>query len=449
MAIMSRKNKKTEEKINTVGKVSGDNIRNRYLRWYKLDNSAHLFPVIAGEKMSNTFRLCVTLNEEINPSLLQEALDTLLPMYDPFNVRLRRGFFWYYFEENGRKAPTVHEENTYPCAFIHSKFNRDYLFRVTYYHNRINLEIFHVLADGMGGINFLKELVYHYLRLSHPALTDSVGEGLSVGTSMNLEDSFLKNYKKKCKPTYETMKAYLIKGEHLRDNQLGVIRASFGVNAVKEVAHKYNLTINEYLVGAYMYSIYIACLHGAISSKALRIAVPVNLRSFYESVTVKNFFVVVSAAFNADKEDFSFDEVLKITSESLKEQLSKEHLEEIFSYNVSNQMNTFLRLQPIWIKNVAMRAVYTRSALANTTTMTNIGNIRVEDAYKPYIDNFFCILAMSKGQFIKSTICSYGDTMNVTFGSALRDTSIQQCFVKTLSSDGLDVSLETNGVYYG
>lgn len=38
------------------------------------------------------------------------------------------------------------------------------MFRVTYYKYRINLEVFHVLTDGMGGINFLKELTYQYLQ---------------------------------------------------------------------------------------------------------------------------------------------------------------------------------------------------------------------------------------------------------------------------------------------
>ena len=31
------------------------------IRWDKLDNTAHLFPVIAGERMSNTYRISVTL----------------------------------------------------------------------------------------------------------------------------------------------------------------------------------------------------------------------------------------------------------------------------------------------------------------------------------------------------------------------------------------------------
>ena len=51
----------------------------RDIRWDKLDNTAHLFPVIAGEQMSNVYRISVTLTERIVPELLPRALDMVLP----------------------------------------------------------------------------------------------------------------------------------------------------------------------------------------------------------------------------------------------------------------------------------------------------------------------------------------------------------------------------------
>ena len=130
----------------------------RQIRWDKLDNTAHLFPSIAGENMTNVYRISVDLNEEIQRDYLQQALDMVLPKFDGFNVRLRIGVFWYYFEENGKRAPKVSEEIMFPCRYIRQNRNHNYLFRVTYYGCRINLEVFHVLTDGMGGINFLREL---------------------------------------------------------------------------------------------------------------------------------------------------------------------------------------------------------------------------------------------------------------------------------------------------
>ena len=143
--------------------------------------------------MSNTYRISVTLSELIQPELLQQALNMVLPKFDGFNLRLRRGVFWYYFEENGKPAPTVKEEAKFPCRFIRQNKNRSYLFRVTYYKYRINMEVFHVLTDGMGGVNFLKELTYQYLRLAHPALIEQVGDSLASGTSFLSFRSFIHN----------------------------------------------------------------------------------------------------------------------------------------------------------------------------------------------------------------------------------------------------------------
>lgn len=51
----------------------------REIKWDKLDNTAHLFPVIAGESMSNVYRISVTLAELVDPGLLQKALDIVCP----------------------------------------------------------------------------------------------------------------------------------------------------------------------------------------------------------------------------------------------------------------------------------------------------------------------------------------------------------------------------------
>ena len=421
---------------------------NREIRWDRLDNTAHLFPVIAGESMSNVYRISVTLKELIQPEALQQALDIVLPKFDLFNVRLRSGVFWYYFEENNAPAPKVTEESAFPCRFIVRNKNRNYLFRVTYFKYRINLEVFHVLTDGMGGINFLKELTYQYLRLVHPELRKDENDSLNHHTSLNREDSFLKNYKKSAARSYQTKKAYLIKGTHLPPGEFGVMHGYIPIGALKEICKSYGVSINEYLVGTFAWSVYQECLHGMPSKRPVRVAVPVNLRPFFDSITTKNFFTMVSAEFHPTKETYTFEEVLQIVQESLRAQIQKDNLEKLFSYNVSNEKVVWARMVPLPIKNIAIKAIYTQSALANTATVTNIGKIETEPEYTPYIEMFYAFLAMSKGQHLKGTICAYGDTLSFNFSSDLADTSVQRGFFRQLSADGLQVEIETNGVNY-
>lgn len=421
--------------------------RRKEIKWDKLDNTANVFPVIAGESMTNVYRISVTLQEEVKQELLQEALERVLPWFDVFRVRIRYGVFWYYFETNQKPAPEVKKEYRYPCQFISPNRNRNYLFRVNYYKNRINLEVFHALTDGMGGITFLRELTYQYLRLSHPELREKLGDGLCSDTSLNREDSYLKNYKKSHKKGYKTARAFQVKGEKLRPLELGVMHGYMPVSELKKACQKYDVSINEYLTASFLWSIYQECLQGAPSKRPLSSCVPVNLRPYFNSITMKNFFVIVSAVFHPKNESYTFAEVVQIVSESLRSQINRENLENLFAYNVSNEKNFVLRAVPLFIKNIAIRSIYRTSALANTTTVTNIGNIQVKEEYQDYIRDFSAMLSMSEGQNIKGTICSYRDTMVFTVSSNLADVSVQRGFFRRLSQDGISVQIETNGVY--
>ena len=418
------------------------------IRWERLDNTAHLFPAIAGETMSNVYRFSVTLTDFIEPELLQQALDIVLPKFDGFNLRIRTGVFWYYFEENGKPAPRVKEEQYFPCRYIRPNKNNSYLFRVTYYKYRINLEVFHVLTDGMGAINFLRELTYQYLRIRYPELGNQVSDSLTSHTSLNREDSFLKNYKKSAKNSYKQKKAYSLKGEKLRAGELGVLHGYMSISELKKVCTSYEASINEYLVSTYIWSVYTECLKKMPSDKPIRVAVPVNLRPYFNSITTKNFFTMISAEFWPEKDNHTFEEVLESVKESLKSQLNREHLEKLFSYNVSNEKFWFARAVPLVFKNIAMRRVYTKAALANTTTITNVGKIVIAEPYCQYVEQVHVFLTISKGHHNKGTICSYGDTLVFTFSYDLKDTSIQRGFFTKLSGDGLHIELESNGVNY-
>ena len=423
--------------------------RVKNLKWDKLDNTANLFPVIAHEGMSNVYRISVVLKEEIVGDLLKQAVEKVLPYFDIFKCTIKKGFFWFYFEENNAKLPAIKEEDTYPCMFINQHSNNNYLFKVSYYKKRINLEVFHALTDGNGALNFLREITYAYIRLAHPELMEQVSDTLAPETSLDKEDSYVQNYKSKQKKTYKTSKAVVVKGEKLPMNQFAVIHGIMPVADIKQAAKKYGMTINSYIVSAYTYAIYKSYLHGAPSAKPITIAVPVNLRPYFNSDTNKNFFVVVSSQFLPEKEEeYTFEEIATIVKKSLEEQINKENLEKLFSYNVSNEKNLMLRSVPLFIKKLAMKYVYMASAKANTSTVTNLGMIKTSEPYSAYIDRFQAILSMSHGQNIKITVFSYNEDMVLTFSANIRDNDIQKTFFRKLSEDGIKVSIETNGVYY-
>ncbi|MBO6166622.1 MAG: hypothetical protein J6O17_09705 [Eubacterium sp.] len=419
------------------------------LKWNKLDNTGNLFPVIAKPGMSNVYRVSVLLKEDIREELLQKALEQVLPYFDMFQSCMKKGIFWYYLESSPVPFPKVKKENTYPCLYIDPDNNKnDHLFRLSYYKNRINLEVFHAVTDGNGALSFLKEITYQYIRNAHPELKGVVKDSLAAETSLNNEDSYVQNYKKKEKKTYKTKRAVVVKGDKFIVNQLGIIHGIINLQDIKRVSKSYGVTINQYLVGVYAWAIYKSYLKQHVSKYPISIACPVNLRPYFDSDTNKNFFVMVSAVYNAMVNNASFEEVLKEISISLKEQITKENLERLFSYNVSNEMNMILRAIPLFIKKIAIAQVYNASAKANTTTLTNLGIQKVAEPYGDYIERFQAMLAMSKGQSMKCTVLSYKDTLVATFSANIIETGIQRAFFRKLTEDGIQVTIETNGAYY-
>lgn len=415
--------------------------------WDKLDNTANLFPVIATENLTNVYRISVTLTEEIERDFLQKALEIVLPQFIGFRMRLRMGMFWYYFEENSRPTPLVREEYSCPGAYINKSKNNHYMFRVTYYKCRINLEVFHALTDGAGGIIFFKELIYQYLRLKYPSLLEVEKDKISAGIFLDKEDSYLKNFKKGHAKVYKTEKALTITGEKIVKGNMGIIHGYMPVDQLKEVAKKHKMTINQYLVGVYIYAIYKEYLKESPSKYPISCCVPVNLRPYYDSHTMKNFFAMVSANFQPENNHYSLEEVLKIVAENLKEQITMDNLNNIMSYNVSNEKNWIVRAVPLILKNIVIKRIYNMSAKATTTTLTNVGNIELREPYQKYVEHFYSIISMSKGQNIKGGICSYNGILTFTFSSILADVSIQKRFFQIIAKDGVTVAIESNGVY--
>ena len=130
------------------------------------------------------------------------------------------------------------------------------MFRVTYYKCRINLEVFHALTDGAGGITFLKELVYQYLRLRYPEELKGEKDKISSGVFLDKEDSYVKNFKKGHSKVYKSEKAFTLNGERLPKGEMGVVHGYLPVDELKRASKKYGVTINQYLVGTFVYAAY-------------------------------------------------------------------------------------------------------------------------------------------------------------------------------------------------
>ncbi|HEY5585072.1 MAG TPA: hypothetical protein VIK78_11345 [Ruminiclostridium sp.] len=416
-------------------------------KWHKLDNTANVFPVISNKSYSSVYRVSVRLKLEINEEILQEALVKTLPWFDSFGVKLKHGAFWHYFETN-KKQPKVEREQAYPCAFIDPNTNNQFLFKVTYFGKRINLEVFHAITDGTGALRFLKALTYNYIKLAlQETLPQKVLNMPIVDVVSDIEDSYHKNYRKLAYVRRKTKKAYKLRGDMLPVFTMSVLHGFVKISSLLELCKQKKVSLTQYISTLIIWCIYKEYLNEQPNKNPILVNIPVNLRGFFDSTTEMNFFSYINVGITISESQYTFDEMLDIISKQFKNQLTKENLAKAISDNVSTEKNIFIRIAPLFVKNLGVKIAYMSSIKENSVVLSNLGKIEVHDEFKKYIDSFEVLISVSKSEPIKCSMCTFDDKLVFTFTSILRDPYLQRAFFRHLSKQGIDVTIESNGVY--
>ena len=414
--------------------------------WRRLDNSAKIFPIASSKKYSSVFRLSAVLKEKINPKILKSAVEIVLNNLPSFKVKLKKGAFWYYFEDNAKEI-IVEEEKNYPCKYIDPNTNNDYLFKVTYWENKINLDIFHSLTDGNSGIIFLREIVYTYIEIAHKGEFDKKLR-IERRLSNNTDDEYLKNYDKKSKGGRGGKKAYILKGKQLPLAAIGVIHVNINLEELKNRAKEKNVTITQYLTSVLIYSIYNTKYKKYNGKRPITVCVPVDLRKYFKSETVNNFFSYITV--QADmriKMLQSFDGIIKFVKSDFEKMLTYEEISKTMSANVKLGNNPIIKVIPLFLKLPIVKLSYLEIRKYTTTTFSNIGRIGIIGEYQKYIDKFLMLIAPETVEKIKCSSCSFNNNLVFTFTSAMQDTEVEKEFCEKLKEEGINISVEGNGVH--
>ena len=409
--------------------------------WRRLDNTAKLFAAVSGEDLSSVFRIAAVLKEPVDRELLHRALLFTLPEFENFRVKLRKGFFSYYFETNNRD-PVVEEEQSAPCRFIDPHRGERFPFRVSYYGCRINFEVFHGLTDGLGAVGFVSRLTEHYLELKNGLPTEVREREFSPMRA----DDYLRYYKKLPRKRYDSRPAIQVSGEFLPFDQMAVLHGTVRIDELKNRSRAAGASITKYLAAALLWSIIRTETDGSEMKRPAALNLPVNLRSFFESETLANFFAVINISWQEKRVPEKFEEVLAAVSRQMDEQIVKERLEETISYNVSNEKKWYVRAIPLFIKHLAMQMIFLHSSRAHTMTFSNIGQMQVQEGLRDQIETFQLVVGASPKQRMKCGAVAYDGKLCLSFSSAMAENRLPEYFFRFLEERGIPVELESNGI---
>lgn len=397
--------------------------------WYRLDNIGKFYSSQAGSSTQTVFRYSATLVDEVDPAVLQEALLETVAIFPSFNVCLRSGLFWHYLEQSD-ELPVATPETLPVCFGLHVDA-KSVLFRVSYHRSRVNFEVSHIISDGRGSLSFFKALLYLYVSKRYGV------EGVEVeydgSDYQKSENSYDKYFERgKSAPT-RTPRAFHLSGWRDRSDPT-FMEYHLPVRPVLDLARSCGVSLTSYVM-----AVLVAAFRDEMSQRDRRrpicIDVPVDLRQHFKSTTAKNFFGLVFVTYRADGDDEPVEAIARQMNDQLKAAVVPERLKLRMNRMVELEKNPLLRFAPLFLKDLVLSLIERLTVNDTTTTVSNLGAIRVDERLTLYIRDIN-ILTSTVG--IKLTMCSFQDDLSIGITSAYSNLNVVKNFCRHFSGLGIE-----------
>lgn len=416
--------------------------------WYRLDNIGKFYSSQAGRSSQTVFRYSAEVADDVDPDILQHALDRAIAQFPSFNVHLLNGMFWHYLEQSEDQV-LAEPEHLPICSRLHYG-PKSKLFRVSYYQGRINLEVSHMISDGRGAINLFKALLHEYVAERYDV--QGVPSDYDGSDSDKAENSFDKYYERSKAGSAPGTKIYRLSG--MKDRTAPTfMEYHVGMRHVLDAAHACDVSLTSYMIAAIICAIR-DIMPSRARHRAIRVDIPVDLRGFFKSETVRNFygmtFVTYTPAEAPDggHDGLLADEPLSDIAQHVQEQLghatSRERIEAHMNRMVALEKNPALRLAPSPVKDWVLELARFFTDRETTTTVSNLGRITLDERLGRYVRTVN-ILTTPAG--LNFTVCSFGDDLSIGISTVNRDLNVIKNLCRVLKAEGITGSMNIGGVY--
>jgi hypothetical protein len=420
--------------------------------WYALDNAGIIMPAVTNSVNTGLFRFEATLCAPIVRPMLEKALTSTSNRFPYFNVRLKRGFFWYYLEQC-LSAPHLFPDDKAPCQDWNINESGTRMFRVLVRDKRIAVEFSHALTDGSGAISFLKTLLVEYFRLVGIEPCAPLGEGefhdiFPVDSSPGAEeheDGYQRYFPKGLPNPEPNPRAWHAKFPRVSRHSYRIISGRLDLPACLAEARNRGVSLTELLAAVYIDALQTLWFEQSPKPRDhfVSVEIPVNVRKFFPSGTNRNFslFVLVSENLHLGKRDFN--EIVQRVHYQMKLENDPRSIARQISRNAGGARNIIVRMVPLAVKDLFARVLFAKFGETMLSGfISNLGAVHMPPGIAPHIAQWEFIPAPSTTTLTNASAVSWNDELRVSFGSLTRTRELEKLFFRRLRELGLAVRVE-------
>jgi hypothetical protein len=465
----------------------------------RLDNASNIFLAARSAVDPKVFRISAELDHDVDPDLLQQAVDETYDRYRLYRAVLRSGVFWYYLQDSDLR-PLVSAEELPTCSPIYRPDRRNLLFRVMHHRQRVVLEVFHALSDGTGALWFLSDLVLAYLRLRYPEQLSLLGNaGRATGSPSDrsrsdadtpagdaagpvhelTSDSFAHYFRRRRRreqsaveasarraaPEADTVegkvpsdrtsgevdrphrrwgrKVYRVRGTRTPDNRPRVVELTMSATEVLALARGEGVSLTLYLTALFFESVRLSS-GGLGKARTLTASVPVNLRQFFPSSSARNFFATVEVAHTYGEGPDDLGSICRQLESQFRPKATPEALEEKLRRFLRFERMPALRIVPRPLKDVFLGWIARGSNRGLSVAVSNLGRVSLpETAADAHVRRMLFHVSAARPQFCAM---SHADRLTVSFTSPFTETGHVREFARLLSASGIAIIVAASRV---
>ncbi len=417
--------------------------------WARLDNVGNLFPSVASDRITGYFRISCVLLQPVRKGVLQEAVENVMPRFPYYNVEIIPNLFWHTFIPSKHPLLVI-PDSPNPNLPLGKHYRGRHPFRVRIFETRLSVEFHHSLTDGTGALTFLRSLLAEYFRLLGVVCEDYGDIFLPHQTPEKgeREDSYKFPYDPDIPLIPRKEHSFKHPGKFVPKDRYLITQGYLPLDLTLARAKERGVSLTEFLISV----LFMAWQDLFFQIKKfkhrklgpIRLTIPVNLRKLYKSNTMLNFFLTIPLELDPRLGEYTFEEVLEKVHHFMQIEVNSKSILPQINGNLRGEKYAILRMMPLWIKNIFLGYMYRSGEKEVTSSLSNLGNVRLPVEIADKIERFEFIPPPSEGARIAASVVSFKNVLSISFGRIAQGSWIEALFFHRLRKLALPVKIETN-----